>query len=91
MFTEGILAMKTTLVGIIKLDPRRLLEEGIRKVWCLHVPACVCACVYVFTLILAKLSSKGAECTHVQKHMHGSCAYVIQPDQTECSSSQEYF
>lgn len=30
-FTEGILAMKTTLVGIVRLDPKRLLEEGIRR------------------------------------------------------------
>jgi len=31
MFTEGILMMKTTLVGIIKIDPKQLLEDGIRK------------------------------------------------------------
>ncbi|XP_050401033.2 WASH complex subunit 5 isoform X1 [Patella vulgata] len=31
VFTEGILMMKTTLVGIIKIDPKRLLEDGIRK------------------------------------------------------------
>lgn len=30
-FTEGILAMQTTLVGIIKVEPKQLLEEGIRK------------------------------------------------------------
>lgn len=30
-FTEGILAMKTTLVGIVRLDPKRLLEDGIRR------------------------------------------------------------
>ena len=27
----GILAMETTLVGIIRVDPKRLLEDGIRK------------------------------------------------------------
>uniref|UniRef100_A0A5F9D9I1 WASH complex subunit 5 n=1 Tax=Oryctolagus cuniculus TaxID=9986 RepID=A0A5F9D9I1_RABIT len=31
IFTEGILMMKTTLVGIIKVDPKQLLEDGIRK------------------------------------------------------------
>ena len=31
VFTEGVLAMKTTLVGIIQLDPKQLLEDGIRK------------------------------------------------------------
>lgn len=31
VFTEGILMMKSTLVGIIKLDPKQLLEDGIRK------------------------------------------------------------
>ena len=30
-FTEGILLMKTTLVGVIKVDPKQLLEDGIRK------------------------------------------------------------
>ena len=31
-FTEGIYAMDTTLVGIIEIDPKGLLEDGIRKV-----------------------------------------------------------
>ncbi|XP_021107803.1 WASH complex subunit 5 isoform X3 [Heterocephalus glaber] len=31
IFTEGILMMKTTLVGIIKVDPKQLLEDGVRK------------------------------------------------------------
>jgi WASH complex subunit strumpellin len=30
-FTEGILAMDTTFVGIIKVDPKQLLEDGIRR------------------------------------------------------------
>lgn len=31
VFTEGILEMNTTFVGIISVDPRDLLEQGIRK------------------------------------------------------------
>ena len=31
VFTEGILMMKSTLVGVIKIDPKQLLEDGIRK------------------------------------------------------------
>lgn len=31
VFTEGILMMKTTLVGVIELDPKKLLEDGIRQ------------------------------------------------------------
>jgi WASH complex subunit strumpellin len=31
VFTEGILAMQRTLVGVIQVDPRQLLEDGIRK------------------------------------------------------------
>lgn len=30
VFTEGILMMKKTLVGVIELDPKELLEDGIR-------------------------------------------------------------
>uniref|UniRef100_H2YIV2 WASH complex subunit 5 n=1 Tax=Ciona savignyi TaxID=51511 RepID=H2YIV2_CIOSA len=30
-FTEGVLTMKSTLVGVIKIDPKQLLEDGIRK------------------------------------------------------------
>jgi WASH complex subunit strumpellin len=32
LFTEGILAMETTSVGIVKVEPHQLLEDGIRKV-----------------------------------------------------------
>lgn len=32
-FTEGILAMETTLVGVIQVEPKHLLEDGIRKVF----------------------------------------------------------
>uniref|UniRef100_A0A915HGY6 WASH complex subunit strumpellin n=1 Tax=Romanomermis culicivorax TaxID=13658 RepID=A0A915HGY6_ROMCU len=31
VITEGVLTMKATLVGIIKVDPKKLLEDGIRK------------------------------------------------------------
>lgn len=31
ILTDGMLMMKTTLVGIIKVDPKQLLEDGIRK------------------------------------------------------------
>lgn len=31
VFTEGMLAMENTLVGVIELDPKQLLEDGIRK------------------------------------------------------------
>ena len=30
-FTHGILAMENTFIGVIELDPRQLLEDGIRK------------------------------------------------------------
>lgn len=31
VFTEGVLAMKSTLVGVIQIDPKRLLEDGIKR------------------------------------------------------------
>jgi len=39
MFTEGILAMDTTLVGIIKVVPKQILEDGIRKQLVLQIAA----------------------------------------------------
>eukprot|EP01126_Amoeba_proteus_P045763 TRINITY_DN5142_c0_g1_i4.p1 TRINITY_DN5142_c0_g1~~TRINITY_DN5142_c0_g1_i4.p1 ORF type:complete len:921 (-),score=205.68 TRINITY_DN5142_c0_g1_i4:85-2847(-) len=32
LFTEGILALDTTLVGVMQVEPKQLLEEGIRKI-----------------------------------------------------------
>ncbi|KAJ9583230.1 hypothetical protein L9F63_022420, partial [Diploptera punctata] len=37
VFTEGILMMKSTLVGIIRVDPKQLLEDGIRKELVKHI------------------------------------------------------
>ena len=31
VFTEGVLAMEKTLMGVIEVDPKQLLQEGIRK------------------------------------------------------------
>lgn len=31
VLTDGVLMMKTTLVGTIKVDPRQILESGIRR------------------------------------------------------------
>ena len=30
-FTQGMLAMERTFVGVIELEPRQILEDGIRK------------------------------------------------------------
>ena len=31
IFTEGVLAMEATLLGVIQVDPRAILTDGIRK------------------------------------------------------------
>jgi WASH complex subunit strumpellin len=31
VFTEGILVMEKTLLGVIQIDPRQILEEGLRR------------------------------------------------------------
>lgn len=41
VFTEGVLAMKATLVGIIRLDPNQLLEDGIRKELVRQIALCM--------------------------------------------------
>jgi len=37
LFTEGILAMERTLLGVIQVDPRQILEDGLRKELVLQV------------------------------------------------------
>lgn len=37
VFTEGMLAMETTLVGVIQVNPKQLLEDGIRRELVLQV------------------------------------------------------
>lgn len=37
VFSEGMRMMKSTLVGVICLDPKKLLEDGIRKELVLHI------------------------------------------------------
>lgn len=41
VFTEGITMMKTTLVGVIKIDPKQLLEDGIRKELVLRIASSI--------------------------------------------------
>ncbi|RYG62181.1 hypothetical protein EON64_18090 [archaeon] len=31
VFTEGILVMEKTLLGVIQVDPKHILEEGMRR------------------------------------------------------------
>ncbi|KAF6202837.1 hypothetical protein GE061_003242 [Apolygus lucorum] len=37
VFSTGLLQMQSTLVGIIRVDPRELLEEGVRKELEMHI------------------------------------------------------
>ncbi|KAG5669731.1 hypothetical protein PVAND_000026 [Polypedilum vanderplanki] len=37
VFTDGVISMEKTLVGVIELDPKQLLEDGIRKELVKHV------------------------------------------------------
>lgn len=37
VFTEGVLRMNSTLVGIVRIDPKQLLEDGIRKELVHHI------------------------------------------------------
>lgn len=37
VLSEGMLKMKSTLVGIVKIDPKKLLEDGIRRELVKHI------------------------------------------------------
>lgn len=37
VLAEGISMMKSTLVGVVQIDPRKLLEEGVRRELVLQV------------------------------------------------------
>ena len=39
VFTQGVLAMQRTFCGVLELDPRRLLEQGLCTQVCAHVAA----------------------------------------------------
>jgi WASH complex subunit strumpellin len=56
LFAEGMLMMKTTLVGIIELDPKKLLEDGIRKELVLQVASALHT-----TLVFPVTKSKAPE------------------------------
>jgi len=36
-FAEGILTMKSTLMGILRVDPKKIFEDGIRRELVSHV------------------------------------------------------
>nr|XP_023013029.1 WASH complex subunit 5 [Leptinotarsa decemlineata] len=39
VFSQGMRMMKSTLVGVVRLDPKKLLEDGIRKELVQHISA----------------------------------------------------
>ncbi len=67
VFTQGILAMKSTLYGVIKVDPKKLLEDGIRK----ELVRLVCNTYHQALTMNKKDSKLEMSLRNLHKIMHG--------------------
>lgn len=59
VFSKGLLNMKSTLVGIVRVDPRELLESGIRDELTLHIKAALDANLNFASKSKVKIKSGG--------------------------------
>jgi WASH complex subunit strumpellin len=73
VLAEGILMMQITLVGIIRIDPKRLLENGIRK----ELVSQVCDLLHTTLMFQGKGNSGSREgvlrskLEHISKRLDG--------------------
>lgn len=77
VFTEGVLMMKKTLVGVIELDPKRMLEDGIRKELVKKLAESLDEClVFSSKLTAGELVKKLAEVERIIDGFRRSFEYV---------------
>jgi WASH complex subunit strumpellin len=57
VFTEGILLMEKTLVGVIQVDPRQILEEGLRRELVRRIADAFHRCLQFRTLSVEEIST----------------------------------
>ena len=63
VFTQGIFAMERTFMGVIELDPRQLLERGVRQQVCAHISAATAEELVFAVAQAGYLSSSSREAT----------------------------
>ena len=67
VFTEGILAMDRTLVGVIEVDPKALLEDGVRK----ELVASLCGALDTALVFHPKKRDMLVQLQKLQRHLAG--------------------
>ena len=65
VFSQGILVMSKTFIGVIELDPRQLLEDGIRKELGREIENTLNNCI-IFSAVQADEISDSGETTFVR-------------------------
>ena len=75
VFTQGVLAMQRTFCGVLELDPRRLLEQGLCTQVCAHVAAALHE-ELVFTVLQPGLVTTAVRQVSLEEYHHrlGACA-----------------
>ena len=53
VFTQGILVMERTLYGVIEVDPKQMLEDGIRRELVMQIASALNEVFYIESNILA--------------------------------------
>jgi len=76
LFTEGILALETTLVGVLKVDSKQLLEEGIRKILVQRIVSSLEKVLMFETKTLDEFQARLSQCKKVLEGFKRSFVYI---------------
>lgn len=76
VFSKGLINMKSTLVGIVRVDPRELLESGIRDELTSHIKAALDANLNFTSKSKLDLKSRLAELGAIMEGQRNSFEYV---------------
>jgi len=76
LFTTGILALETTLVGVLKVDSKQLLEEGMRKILVQRIVSSLEKILIFETKTLEEFQARLAQCRKVLEGFKRSFNYI---------------
>jgi WASH complex subunit strumpellin len=76
VFTEGILLMEKTLVGVIQVDPRQILEEGLRRELVRRIANAFHSCLQFSSLTMEEVSKKLERLASTLDGLKNSIQYI---------------